>query len=298
MKKLLLFGLMAVFASAQADAAPVRRDPEEFPNHFCGGPNARDPFKIAGFAHYPPFSWKAADLDRFKETRHHIYTYDGFVAEYVKEALKKIKVKDIESLFFDSEEEMRRAVLEGKVDLVFTTFYRGGDRTGLDYIYPAYFGNPLAVISRADKKVEKSEISDLKGMIGVIRREEGMLPLIQGQLPTDTKIIEVDGVEAAFKKLTDGEADFMISSPYAVMAEAKRLNMKDKIYIHPKALRPVKFFAAFSKMSRCMRYKKLLEPELQKLFEDKSSAEKKMKEYIDKWAKNGDTALDFPEYSY
>ena len=77
MKKLLLFGLMAVFASAQADAAPVRRDPEEFPNHFCGGQNARDPFKIAGFAHYPPFSWKAADLDRFKETRHHIYTYDG-----------------------------------------------------------------------------------------------------------------------------------------------------------------------------------------------------------------------------
>lgn len=298
MKKTLLFGLLAAFAAARADAAPVRRDPEEFPNHFCGGQNARDPFKIAGFASYPPFSWKAADLERFKETRHHIYTYDGFVAEYVKAALKNIKVKDIESLFFDSEEEMRRAVLEGKVDLVFTAFYQGGDRTGLDYIYPAYFGNPLAVISRADKKVEKSEIADLKGMIGVIRREEGILALIQGQLPTDAKLIEVDGVEAAFKKLTDGEADFMISSPYAATAEAKRLNMLDKIYIYPHALRPVKFFAAFSKMSRCARYKKLLAPELKKMFEDKSAAEKKMKEYINKWAKDGDTAQDFPEYSY
>jgi len=298
MKKLLLFGLIAAVAAAQADAAPVRRDPEEFPNHFCGGMNARDPFKIAGFAHYPPFSWKSADIERFKDTRHHIYTYDGFVAEYVKAALKNIKVKDIESQFFDSEDEMRRAVLEGKVDLIFTTFYQGGDRSGLDYIYPAYFGNPLAVVSRADKKVEKSEIADLKGMIGVIRREEGMLGLIQGQLPTDTKIVEVDGVEAAFKKLMDGEVDFMISSPYAVMAEAKRLNLKDKIYIHPHVLRPVKFFAAFSKMSRCTRYKKLLEPELKKLFEDKSAAEKKMKEYIDKWAEHGDTALDFPAYSY
>ncbi|HBO59795.1 MAG TPA: hypothetical protein DD624_07800 [Alphaproteobacteria bacterium] len=294
MKKNLLLGLIVAFFAVQADAASLRRDPEEFPNRSCGGEKSDAYFKIAGFSHYPPFSWKTADLEEYKRRGVRAYKYEGFAVDLVETALKEIKVKKIESVFFDSEEELRRAVLEGKVDLIFTTFYQGGDKTGLDFIYPAYFGNPLTVISRADKKVEVADIAELKGMLGVIRREEGVLPLIQGKLPTDTKVIEVDGVDAAFDKLLSGEADFMISSPYSVIAESRLRKNKDKLHIQSKPLRPVKLFAAFSKMSKCKRYKEKFEEAFAQRYADKADAEQRMKTYIKLWAEKGDKAEEFP----
>lgn len=297
MKKNLLLGLIVAFFAVQAEAAPLRRDPEEFPNRFCGGEHSDDYFKIAGFSHYPPFSWKAVDLEEYRQRNTRTYKYDGFAVDLVKTALKEIKVKKIKSVFFDSEEDLRRAVSEGKVDLIFTTFYQGGDKTGLDFIYPAYFGNPLTVISRADKKVDVADISELKGMLGVVRREEGVLPLIQGKLPTDTKVVEVDGVDAAFEKLLSGEVDFMISSPYSVIAESKMRKNEDKLYIQQKPLRPVKLFAAFSKMSRCKRYKEKFEEAFAKHYADKADAERRMKTYVKLWAEKGAQAEEFPDWN-
>lgn len=296
MKKNLLLGLIVAFFAVQAEAASLKRDPEEFPNRSCGGENSDAYFKIAGFSHYPPFSWKAADLEEYKRRNIQAYKYDGFAVDLVKTALEEIKVKKIESVFFNSEEDMRRAVLEGKVDLIFTTFYQGGNKTGLDFIYPAYFGNPLTVISRADKKVDVADIAELKGMLGVVRREEGVLPLIQGKLPTDTKVVEVDGVDAAFEKLLSGEADFMISSPYSVIAESKMRKNEDKLYIQQKPLRPVKLFAAFSKMSKCKRYKEKFEEAFAKHYADKADAERRMKTYVKLWAEKGAQADEFPPW--
>ena len=44
MKKNLLLGLIVAFFAVQADAASLRRDPEEFPNRSCGGEKSDAPF--------------------------------------------------------------------------------------------------------------------------------------------------------------------------------------------------------------------------------------------------------------
>lgn len=63
-------------------------------------------------------------------------------------------------------------------------------------------------------------------MKGVVRREEEVESLIRGLLPTDTKLEVVDGPEAAFRMLLSGNADFMITSPYAADAEQNGSKLK------------------------------------------------------------------------
>ncbi len=291
MKKTSGFVLAAVAAllSFSAEAASVRRPKKE--ENLCGLEKTLSEFRIAGFSSYAPFSWKKVD-QKASKGRKARYMYDGFVADSVTAALKDIGITHVTSKFYDSDEDLKNAVKRGEIDIVFATFYQGGDQAGMDYIYPAYFGNPLAIVSRADKKVEKSEISELKGMIGVARSEEGVYDLIKGQLPTDTKVVLVEGAESAFQKLLEGDADFMVTSPYAAMAESGRLGVADKIYIYPKALRPIKFFAAFSKMSKCRRFKEPFEKAFAKYFADKTEAEKKMHHYIKFWRENGTAVLE------
>lgn len=283
MKKAVLSVLSFILLAAVAVPAQAAPKKQEYPERTCGGKDSIYPFKIGGFADYAPFSWKEQDMDEFKRSGKVVYRYHGFVVDAVMQALKDTKIFKIEEVMFDTNEELRKAAAHGTIDILFTTFYEGEGTAGLDYIYPAYFGNPVTVISRRDKKVEKSDPAEFKGMKGVVRKEEGMLAMVQGQLPTDTKIVEVTGAESAFKLLLDGEVDFMISSPYAVQAEAERLGVKDKLYIYPKSLRPMKIFAAFSKLSKCRQFKEKFEESFSAQFSNKEEAEKRMHKYIKIW---------------
>ena len=194
-----------------------------------------------------------------------------------------MKVVNIKNLTYDNFFQAKKAILHGKMDLLFTSYYIDEAKSGQDYLYPAYFGNPFIVISRATKKIDVDDFSGLKGMKGVIRQEEEIESLIRGSLPTDTKLEVVEGPEAAFRKLLSGEADFMIGSPYATEAEAKRFKIRDKLYYGKKVLRHIKYFIAFSKLSPCRKYKDVFGKLFQEQISDKAAIEKKIQEYIKIW---------------
>ena len=262
-----------------------------YPVNECGGPGySVGEFFITGFKEYPPFTWTEINESNLGKEE-----YRGFIAEYVKEALSKMKIIRVGHLVFNDFQQAQKAVLRGKADLLFTSYYLDETKSGQDYIYPAYFGNPFIVVSRATKKIDVEDVSGLKGLKGVIRREEEIESLIRGILPTDTKIDVVDGPQKAFRMLLSGEADFMISSPYAVEAEAKRFKIKDKLHYGTKVVRHIKYFNAFSKLSPCRKYKKLYAEKFAETIKDKAEMEQKINKYIQLWADMhaNDPALEY-----
>ena len=245
----------------------------------CGRSKDTD-FNVTGFSDYPPFSWVIDHNAGFSDRRRD-YEYFGFIYQMVKQALKTNGIISTESFYTETPDALKNAARAGKIDLVYTTYYADESKSGMDYIFPAYFGNPFVVISRADKPLDISSIADLRGMRGVGRNEEGVRPLIAGMLSSDTKIEWVDGPREAFKKLMSGEVDFMIGSPYAAVAESKRFGIYEKIYIGTKALRSVKLFAAFPKMSKCRWVKDKFAETFKELAKDNEQKEKLLMEAIE-----------------
>lgn len=273
----------AVIAAQTAAAAPAGKKRSPYPTNNCGASNNGQDFRIAGFKDYPPFSWAELDQNFLENTGNKRYTYHGFILDPLKQALKDINVTYIGELVFDTFNDAQRGVLHGKVDLLFSSYYVDEGKSGQDYIYPAYFGNPFIAVSRKTRPVDVRDISELKGLKGVVRREEEVESLIRGLLPTDTKLVVVDGPRKAFEMLLSGDADFMITSPYAADAEAKRFQVKDKLHFGTKVLRHIKYFMAFSKMSPCRPYKDVFAQKFSERFKNKEEVEKLIHKNIDIW---------------
>ena len=284
--KICLMVVVGVLCSSSLLAAEKNKD-TIYPVKDCGVKGDREGFSIVGFNNYPPFSWLEMDdgQERFR----------GFVPDFVRRTLNNMNIEVIKERPFDDYAKIQKALLHGKVDLSFVGHYIDETKSGQDYVYPAYFGNPLIVVSRASKRINVKDASGLKGLKGVIRREEEIESLIAPILPTDTKLEVVDKTEEAFRKLLSGDADFMITSPYAADAEAKRFKIKDKLYFGTQALRHIKYFVSFSKMSPCRKYKKAFTEQFEPQIKDKAEIEKKLLEYIQIWA---DKYADEPPLQY
>lgn len=270
---------------AAAQKKKVQRQPEKpYPIADCGAKKTYTFLRISGFKEYPPFSWAVLDEPTFKATGQRKYAFEGFIAESLKHALDATNISNLREMAFDDYDEAKKLALHGQLDLLFTTYYQDEAKSGQDYIYPSYFGNPFVVISRKTKPIKIQDVSDLSGLKGVVRREEGVEALVKGILPTDTKLDIVDGPEKALKALLSGEVDFMISSPYATIAEARRFKVLQDIHIDKKMIRHIQFFASFSKLSPCRQYKKHFSEQFSPQFADKAESEKRMQKFIDKWA--------------
>lgn len=292
LKKLFFVVLSAVAIFSFDIQAASEKTKVLYPENNCGTADSSDRFSVVGFKNYPPFSWVELDLSDTAKTS---YNYKGFIFDSVRTSLNDMKIQKINNLVMDSVQQIQKAVLHGKTDMFFMSYYVDEAKSGADYIYPAYFGNPFVVVSRASKKIEVDDISGLKGLKGVIRREEEIEALISGLLPTDTKMEVVDGAETAFRKLLSGDVDFMITSPYAADAEVRRFKIKNKVHFGKKVLRHIKYFIAFSKLSVCRKYKDAFAQQFAEQIKDKSALEKKLQDSIRMWA---DKFADDPPLQY
>lgn len=273
MKKFLmtLFAAQTLFSSAafaQSQTGGLK---------ICGTEDR--PVITAGYANYPPFSWKVlvykAETDRLNR-----YAYKGFVHDIVKDAFDGIETEDY---FQEDYEKLKRDVKHGKADVFFTAYYEDEKKSNVDYIFPAYFGNPFVVVSLQEKPLDVSSFDALSGLRGVVRNEEGIRQLIQPALPTDTKVDWVDGPREAFKRLLTGQADFMISSPYAAVAEARRFKVYDRLHISQTPLRSIKLFAAWSKMSQCRHLRPKFVENFNRLMKDPVEKQKRLNAAIEEW---------------
>lgn len=238
------------------------------------------PISYATFTNYPPFGW----VERFEVyASAPRYEARGLAQKLLISLAKKAKLA-IHEKSFKTYAEALRALDQGNVDLLLGTYFDGDPYSNKAYVFPAFTNNPFILVSLKGKMIPFNTWDDLKGKKVVLRKEEGLWPMIERIVPKEINFIQIAGARNAFKLLVNKEVDFILSSRYAVEAELERFKLVDFVDISSSFLREPKLFFAFYKDGECIsKAKKVLEAEMQKATTDNQFMSFLFNETINEW---------------
>ena len=172
----------------------------------------------------------------------------------------------------------------GNVDLIVGMYYDPKMRmAGNTFLMPSVIQNVISVIfmKGKEKKIEKFE--DLIGLKGVVRQDERFYNYIRLGLPKELQIEETNDSREAFTKLLTGEADYLLSSPYAAEAEARRFKMNLDIAMIPVPLMGQELFVLNSGNSLCKRYVPEIINKIKEKRQDMNGLKRDLISYINNW---------------
>jgi polar amino acid transport system substrate-binding protein len=92
---------------------------------------------------------------------------------------------------------------------------------------------------------------DLVGKKGVTNQGESYGNEFDAFMKEKLDVARANGIDAAFKDLLDGKADYLIAGYYPGNAEAAKDGVKDRVEVLDQALLTAEMFVAFSKKSPC-----------------------------------------------
>lgn len=254
--KLLKFFLSTtlIVFSALALAKVVDIDPTisiDVPDMKAEGCGYSRALRVAGMIGNPPFGWVERHDERDTKDLES-YGLGRVVLDKLKEKLGFSYV----STGFLSYNEAISALKRGEIDLLLASYYRPQDLgIGTSILTPAYFKNVFTVYFKRGKEVPVTSLTDLGGWKGIIRREENIYPLIYQELPRDVNLTQISTAKRAFEMLMNGDADYLITSPYATEAELRRYKLNDDIVPASQVLLDSNLFFVFTTNSDCQKLK-------------------------------------------
>jgi polar amino acid transport system substrate-binding protein len=175
----------------------------------------------------------------------------GAAPTLVETIAKQINVP-LESKYMGSWEEAQKAAFDGKADIIFGIYYNDERARYLDYVQPAFTFDDVVIFVVKGKDFPFKDRNDLIGKKGVTNRGESYGNDFDAFMKEKLDITPTRGIEAAFKDLLDGKADYLIAGYYPGLAEAAKEGLKDKIVALNQALLSQEMFVAFSKKSPCL----------------------------------------------
>jgi len=92
---------------------------------------------------------------------------------------------------------------------------------------------------------------DLIGKKGVTNKGESYGNDFDAFIKDKLTVERTDGVDAAFKYLLDGKADYLTAGSYSGLAEGAKAGVKDQIEALSPTILEAEMFVAFSKKSPC-----------------------------------------------
>jgi len=196
--------------------------------------------KIAAAGHpaYPVIAYKDGD------------NIVGAAPTLVETIAKQINVP-LESKYTGIWEEAQAAARDGKVDMIFGIYYNDERATYLDYVQPAFTFDDVAIFVVKGKEFPFTGQDDLIGKKGVTNQGESYGNEFDAFMKDKLDVARANGIDAAFKDLLDGKADYLIAGYFPGLAEAAKEGNKDKVVALNQALLSQEMFVAFSKKSPC-----------------------------------------------
>jgi polar amino acid transport system substrate-binding protein len=196
--------------------------------------------KIAATGHpaYPVIAYKDGD------------NIVGAAPTLVETIAKQINVP-LESKYTGTWEEAQAAARDGKVDMIFGIYYNDERATYLDYVQPAFTFDDVAIFVVKGKEFPFTGQDDLIGKKGVTNQGESYGNEFDAFMKDKLDVARANGIDAAFKDLLDGRADYLIAGYFPGLAEAAKEGNKDKVVALNQALLSQEMFVAFSKKSPC-----------------------------------------------
>ena len=159
-------------------------------------------------------------------------------------------------------------------------------------VFPAIFSNVFTVYFPKDRAFEVRGYNSLAGKKGMIRRTENIYPLFSQHI-TDEMSITLETTEDAFKKLLNGEADYLIGSPYSIEAELSRYKLHDRIIPAEKGMFDATMFMVLTRATDCFKLKDMLGAEIEAYNSVPNKANKQIRKVIDEW---GERFRDTPAW--
>lgn len=191
-----------------------------------------------GHRYYPAIAYKDGDK------------IVGAAPTLVETIAKQLNVP-LESKYMGTWEEAQAAARDGKADMIFGIYYNDERATYLDYVKPAFMFDEVVVFVAKDKPFAYKDENDLIGKKGVTNQGESYGNDFDAFIKDKLTVARTDGVDAAFKELLAGNADYLIAGYYSGLAEAAKEGIKDKIEPLSPAILEAEMFVAFSKKSPC-----------------------------------------------
>lgn len=167
------------------------------------------------------------------------------------EAIAKTLKVPLESKYMGTWEEAQAAARDGKADLIFGIYFNDERAAYLDYVQPAFMFDDVAIFVVKGKEFPFKAPEDLIGKKGVTNQGESYGTDFDAFIKAKLDVARTDGIDAAFKDLLDGKADYLIAGYYPGVAEAAKAGLKDKIVPLDQAVVTAEMFIAFSKKSPC-----------------------------------------------
>ena len=174
----------------------------------------------------------------------------GAAPTLVETIAKQINVP-LESKYMGTWEEAQAAARDGKADMIFGIYYTDERATYLDYVQPAFTFDDVAIFVAKGKEFPFTGQDDLVGKKGVTNQGESWGMEFDAFIKDKLDVTRTDGIDAAFKDLLDGKADYLIAGYYPGLAEAAKEGIKDKVVALNQAVVTNEMFVAFSKKSPC-----------------------------------------------
>jgi len=191
-----------------------------------------------GHPQYPAIAYKDGD------------TIAGAAPMLVETIAKDLKVP-LESKYMGTWGEAQAAARDGKADMIFGIYYNDERAKYLDYVQPAFMYDEVVVFVAKDKPFTYKDENDLIGKKGVTNQGESFGNDFDAFIKDKLNVTRVNGIDAAFKDLLAGNADYLIAGYYSGLAEAAKDGIKDKVEALSPAIIEAEMFVAFSKKSPC-----------------------------------------------
>lgn len=143
------------------------------------------------------------------------------------------------------------AVKAGDADLILGVYFNEERAAFLDYLEPPILMDPTAIFARAGESFPYASREDLQGRVGVTDEGESFGTDWDAYLAEELEVLRTDSIEAAFRALVDGEADYMIFGLYPGLAELARLGLADAVELVDGDIVSQGMYAAIHKDSAC-----------------------------------------------
>lgn len=224
-------------------------------------PKNKTELNMTGFINYAPFGWSESTGGINRYGYHTVFQplIDLFETDASVEVDKKYFVNNVDDLV--------QKVRKGDIDFFVGAYNETEIFRGLHLLYPAVIYNPITVFMMPNRISEVKSTEDLKKLKGVRNVNEIFSDFVNKKV-NEYNVIEVDSAYAAFEKLYNKEADYMISSYYNGMIEAIKLGIENQISPAKQTLWRIPMFIGVSKTSR---HRELISKRITKYLTDKNN---------------------------
>lgn len=214
----------------------------------CGGANApaaRDgvdagcsELVMTGHPAYAPVVWAEGE------------EIAGAGPEAIAEIVEALELP-LRSRSFGVWQDNQDAVKAGDADLIIGVYFNEERAAFLDYLEPPILLDPTAIFARAGEGFPYASREDLQGRVGVTDEGESFGTDWDAYLAEELEVRRTDSIEAAFRALVDGEADYMIFGLYPGLTEMARLGLTDAVELVDGDIVSQGMYAAIHKDSAC-----------------------------------------------